>query len=107
MVGQMCTVSTSTLRQTEANEHLKVVQKLKQEFDESLKVLGRTFDWIIREGQPGEQICAAVEQEKANYLVIGDKRNNNVAKFLLGSLCNYCVENAKTNVIIVKEFTKL
>lgn len=80
------------------------------------------FDWEIREGEPGVEICKRAQELKADYLFMGHGgwSSMNVRRFFcyfffffftfgrvfLGNICNYCLHNAPCSVMIVKRQDK-
>ncbi len=51
----------------------------------------------------GEAICKAVDQKNIQILVMGSRGLNKLSKVILGSVSQYCSENANCNVLIVKK----
>jgi len=54
----------------------------------------------------GAAICHAIDVKGIHTLVIGKRGIGKIARLILGSTSEYCLENANCNVVIVKkEFT--
>ncbi|XP_012833288.1 PREDICTED: universal stress protein A-like protein [Erythranthe guttata] len=52
-------------------------------------------------GDPKDAICEAVEKQNIDLLVIGSHNQGALKRAILGSVSNYCVHNAKCQVLIV------
>ncbi|KAG6764203.1 hypothetical protein POTOM_031662 [Populus tomentosa] len=63
---------------------------------------GVTVEAITEAGYPKEVICDAVQKCGVNLLVIGDEANGNIKRALLGCVSSYCVQNAKCQVLLVR-----
>src|SRR5687767_7156328 len=50
----------------------------------------------------GDMICHAAEQKGADFLVLGRRGLGRFERMMIGSTSNYCLENAKCNVLIAK-----
>lgn len=42
----------------------------------------QAFEWIVREGNPADEVCAFVDHEHADYLVMGDVGWSPLGKFV-------------------------
>jgi len=51
----------------------------------------------------GEMICQAVEKKHIDFLVLGRRGMGKIKRWFLGSTSQYCMENAKCNVVVVKK----
>ncbi|XP_022968136.1 uncharacterized protein LOC111467462 [Cucurbita maxima] len=58
---------------------------------------------ITEVGEPGRMICDTVEKLNINLLVLGDHGIGRIKRALIGSVSNYCVQNAKCPVLVVKK----
>ncbi|KAG6752262.1 hypothetical protein POTOM_044484 [Populus tomentosa] len=59
---------------------------------------------ILEAGEPYELICNAVQKNNINLLVIGNTSiNGTLKRDFLGRLSNYCLNNAKCHVLVVKK----
>eukprot|EP00245_Coleochaete_scutata_P010898 TRINITY_DN393_c0_g1_i1.p1 TRINITY_DN393_c0_g1~~TRINITY_DN393_c0_g1_i1.p1 ORF type:complete len:162 (+),score=27.76 TRINITY_DN393_c0_g1_i1:137-622(+) len=54
-------------------------------------------------GEPREAICEAVDQLKANLLVMGSHGYGAIKRAFLGSVSDYCVHHASCPVIVVRK----
>lgn len=54
-------------------------------------------------GNPRDAICDAVEKFDVELLVMGSHGRGAIQRALLGSVSNYCVQNAKCPVLVVKK----
>jgi len=51
---------------------------------------------------PASDICRYAEEENFDLIVLADKGESNIKKFLLGSTAEKIVRHAKTTVVVVK-----
>ncbi|KGN52092.1 uncharacterized protein LOC101218192 [Cucumis sativus] len=58
---------------------------------------------ITEDGDPGKTICDTVEKLNISLLVLGDRGLGRIKRALIGSVSNYCVQNAKCPVLVVKK----
>ncbi|VVA17987.1 PREDICTED: universal stress [Prunus dulcis] len=54
-------------------------------------------------GDPKTAICDAVEKHNINLLILGERGHGTIKRAILGSVSNYCVQNAKCPVLVVKK----
>ncbi|KAL8137611.1 hypothetical protein V2J09_003612 [Rumex salicifolius] len=54
-------------------------------------------------GNPKEAICSAVDKYHAKLLVMGSHSKGAIQRAFLGSVSNYCVNNAKCPVMVVRK----
>ncbi|KAF5745256.1 hypothetical protein HS088_TW07G00839 [Tripterygium wilfordii] len=64
---------------------------------------GVKVETITELGKAKEVICKAVRKNGIDLLVMGDNSNGALKRFFLGSLSNYCLDNANCPVLAVKE----
>ncbi|KAI3467076.1 hypothetical protein Pfo_023739 [Paulownia fortunei] len=64
---------------------------------------GITAQTVTEVGDPKEVICNAVEKQKIDLLVLGSHSRGALKRAFLGSVSNYCVHNAKCQVLIVRK----
>ncbi|KAL7091000.1 hypothetical protein ACP275_12G077800 [Erythranthe tilingii] len=62
---------------------------------------GISADTATEVGDPKDAICEAVEKQNIDLLVIGSHNQGALKRAILGSVSNYCVHNAKCQVLIV------
>ncbi|KAI4373282.1 hypothetical protein MLD38_011421 [Melastoma candidum] len=63
---------------------------------------GVNAETFTEEGDPKEAICGAVKKFGINLLVMGEHDQGKVKRALVGSVSNYCVQNANCPVLVVK-----
>ncbi|XP_010542168.1 PREDICTED: universal stress protein A-like protein [Tarenaya hassleriana] len=63
---------------------------------------GVTPRTVMETGNPKEQICEAVEKLGIDLLVVGSHGRGAIQRTFLGSVSNYCVNNAKCPVLVVR-----
>ncbi|KAG2664133.1 hypothetical protein I3843_16G064200 [Carya illinoinensis] len=54
-------------------------------------------------GDPSTAICDAVQKFNINLLVLGERGLGKLKRTLLGSVSNYCVQNANCPVLVVRK----
>lgn len=64
---------------------------------------GVNAEVVTEVGEPKVLICEAVEKYKVSLLVMGSHGRGAFQRAFLGSVSNYCVNNAKCPVLIVKK----
>eukprot|EP01127_Copromyxa_protea_P021174 TRINITY_DN7208_c0_g1_i3.p2 TRINITY_DN7208_c0_g1~~TRINITY_DN7208_c0_g1_i3.p2 ORF type:complete len:141 (-),score=47.19 TRINITY_DN7208_c0_g1_i3:56-478(-) len=55
------------------------------------------------DSNPGELICKAAEKYNITNIVMGRRSMGGIERFFVGSTSKYVVENAESNVIVVKQ----
>ncbi|MFW6007576.1 MAG: universal stress protein [Halanaerobiales bacterium] len=61
-----------------------------------------TINKMLRSGDPAEHICREAEKGEFDLIILADKGEGGVKRFLLGSTSDKVVRHAKTSVLIVK-----
>ncbi|XP_078153559.1 adenine nucleotide alpha hydrolases-like superfamily protein isoform X2 [Carex rostrata] len=64
---------------------------------------GVDVETITEVGEPKEVICQVAENRNVELLIIGSHGRGAVERFFLGSVSNYCVQQAKCPVLVVKQ----
>ncbi|KAM5567742.1 hypothetical protein ABKV19_015686 [Rosa sericea] len=64
---------------------------------------GVTAKTVTEIGDAKTAICAAVLKYNVNLLVLGERGLGKIKRAILGSVSNYCVQNAKCPVLVVKK----
>ncbi|KAL6007477.1 hypothetical protein ACLOJK_002746 [Asimina triloba] len=64
---------------------------------------GVTVETVTEVGDPREVICEAVEKLNVDLLILGSDGRTAIQRAFLGSVSNYCVQNGKCPVLIVKK----
>jgi len=64
---------------------------------------GVKAETITEVGDPSTAICDAVQKFDISLLVLGERGLGKIKRALLGSVSNYCVQNAKCPVLVVKK----
>ncbi|XP_020580998.1 universal stress protein PHOS34 [Phalaenopsis equestris] len=54
-------------------------------------------------GEPKEKICEAVANLSADLLVMGCRAFGPIKRFFLGSVSNYCINNASCPIVVIKD----
>ncbi|PKI33237.1 hypothetical protein CRG98_046373 [Punica granatum] len=63
-------------------------------------ILAETF---TEEGDPRSAICDAVKKLNVTLLVMGERGLGRIKRAFLGSVSNYCINNANCPVLVVKK----
>lgn len=66
--------------------------------DKGLQVLGTD----ILTGTPAQDILSIAEKQNIDLIVMGDKRQSKMKKFLLGAVSKRVLENAESDVIVIR-----
>ncbi|XP_042496113.1 universal stress protein A-like protein isoform X1 [Macadamia integrifolia] len=90
---------------------LKSVQENKRKFSlallEKAKEIcakqGVTAETITEIGDPKVAICDAVEKLNIDILILGSHGRGILKRAFMGSVSNYCVQNAKCPVLVIKK----
>src|ERR1700694_5238165 len=72
---------------------------------EAIRLLGGTgVDWefIVREGSPGEQIVQVVEATAADLVVVGSNRHSSLHNLLLGSTAAHLTAHSRVPVLVMR-----
>ncbi|KFK41240.1 hypothetical protein AALP_AA2G104000 [Arabis alpina] len=64
--------------------------------------IGVTPKKVLEFGNPKEAICDAVEKLGVDLLIVGSHGKGALQRTFLGSVSNYCVNNAKCPVLVVR-----
>jgi len=87
----------------------KVDEKEKEEKERILKESAKQFEngaikinTISESGHPAETIVRVATEGNYDMIVIGNRGLGGLKKFLLGSVCNAVLQEAKCSVLVVK-----
>ncbi|KAL8137612.1 hypothetical protein V2J09_003613 [Rumex salicifolius] len=64
---------------------------------------GIDAETVYESGSPKEEICEAVDKYQVQLLVLGSHGKGTIQRAFLGSVSNYCVNNAKCPVMVVRK----
>ncbi|GKE04634.1 universal stress protein A-like protein [Tanacetum coccineum] len=81
----------------------KVALSLLEQASDLCSKYGITAKTMTEIGDPKELICEAVEKSNVQLLVLGSHSRGAITRVFLGSVSNYCVQNAKCPVLVVKK----
>src|SRR5260221_3233829 len=62
---------------------------------------GVAWEFVVREGSPGEEIVKAVETSGADLLVVGSNRHSSAHNLLLGSTARYLATHSPAPVLVI------
>ena len=77
-------------------------QKILDEASEILEEEGITPEKIINRGDPAEIICDFAEEEEYDLIVVADRGQSKIKRYLMGSTSDKIVRYARTSVLVVK-----
>jgi nucleotide-binding universal stress UspA family protein len=66
------------------------------------RAAGADAAFLVWEGDPGEAIVAAAESENVDLIIVGSHGRSGVSRFLIGSVSDYVVRNARCPVMVVR-----
>jgi nucleotide-binding universal stress UspA family protein len=69
--------------------------------EEAAKAAGVEVEFVTLEGNPAEKILDYAEKHAVDMIVVGSLGKNDVERFLLGSVSENVVRNAKVPVLVV------
>ncbi|WP_292391406.1 universal stress protein [Methanosarcina sp. UBA5] len=69
--------------------------------EEAAKAAGVEVEFVILEGHPAEKILDFAEKNAVDMIVVGSLGKTDVERFLLGSVSEKVVRNAKVPVLVV------
>ncbi|KAK1324592.1 Universal stress protein A-like protein [Acorus calamus] len=81
----------------------KIALALLEQAKEICAKRGVVAETITEVGDPKEAICEAVDKLEVNLLIMGNHGRGPIRRVFLGSVSNYCVQNAKCPVLVVKK----
>ncbi|KAK4430224.1 Universal stress protein [Sesamum alatum] len=83
--------------------HKRVAEALLDKAKQICSQYGVGAETCTEVGDPKEGICKAVENLEIELLVLGSHGRTALQRAFLGSVCNYCVHNAKCPVLVVRK----
>ncbi|TXG60269.1 hypothetical protein EZV62_014842 [Acer yangbiense] len=83
--------------------HRKVAMAFLEKAKDICATRGIRAEMVTEVGDPKTAICNAVQKLNINLLVLGDRGLGKIKRALIGSVSNYCVQNAKCPVLVVKK----
>ncbi|XP_059453723.1 uncharacterized protein LOC132184202 [Corylus avellana] len=99
-----CPVSaTPELTNSVQENHKKLTMAFLEKAKEICASCGVKAETITEVGDPSTAICDAVQKFDISLLVLGERGLGKIKRALLGSVSNYCVQNAKCPVLVVKK----
>ncbi|KAL5763538.1 hypothetical protein ACOSP7_019802 [Xanthoceras sorbifolium] len=83
--------------------HRKVALAFLEKAKDICASRGVEAEIVTEVGDPRTTICNAVQKLNINLLVLGNRGLGKIKRALIGSVSNYCVQNAKCPVLVVKK----
>lgn len=69
--------------------------------EEAAKAAGIDVEFVIKEGHPAEKILDFAEKQDVDMIIVGSLGKTDAERFLLGSVSEKVVRNAKVPVLVV------
>jgi nucleotide-binding universal stress UspA family protein len=72
---------------------------------DATRLLGGTgiaWDFVVREGSPGEQIVSVIEEIGADLVVVGSNRHSSLHNLVLGSTAAYLTAHSPAAVLVMR-----
>ncbi len=63
---------------------------------------GISWDFVVREGSPGEEIVSVVEETRADLVVVGSNRHSSLHNLVLGSTAAYLTAHSPAAVLVMR-----
>ncbi|XP_062159061.1 uncharacterized protein LOC133866521 [Alnus glutinosa] len=99
-----CPVSaTPELTNSIQENHKKLTLALLEKAKDMCASYGVKAETITEVGDPSTVICDVVQKFDITLLVLGERGLGKIKRALLGSVSNYCLQNAKCPVLVVKK----
>lgn len=87
---------------TAMEEHFKTFGlEMTASVEEAAKAAGVDVEFVIREGHPADKILSFAEKQAVDMIVVGSLGKTDSERFLLGSVSEKVVRNAKVPVLVV------
>jgi len=97
---------TELMARAWVEEHEKFKQEELHRLEQACLEMPGQFHWnepLVVEGHPSEQILKAIEEQKADLVVLGARGRGAIARFLLGSTSDTMLNHAPCSVLIVRK----
>jgi len=75
---------------------------VKQDAERVLSGSGVGWDFVVRDGSPGEEVVKVVEETAADLVVVGSNRHSAVRTLLLGSTAAYLTTHSQAPVLVMR-----
>ena len=69
----------------------------------TLQAAGRTADGELREGDPADQLAAAVHDAAGDLIVIGSRGHTGISRIVMGSVAHSVLLHSRCSVLVVKQ----
>ncbi len=72
---------------------------------EAVRILGGTgvdWDFVVRDGSPGEELVKAVAETGADLVVVGSNRHSSLHNLFLGSTAAYLTAHSPAPVLVMR-----
>ena len=102
VVNQPVATTTGSVLTATRDSARDEAEEIAREVADEAQRAGVDATYLIREGQPGESIVAAAEEEGADLVVVGTHRRPVVGRLLLGSVSQYVVQHAGVPVLVAR-----
>lgn len=88
-------------REVEYPNQEEILNKQFESIESEVTRFGVTYERVVAEGVPAEEICDLAEEHQASTIVVGRHGANALERFLLGSVSDRVVHHAPCNVYVV------
>ncbi|KAJ4709927.1 universal stress protein A-like protein [Melia azedarach] len=85
------------------NNHRRLAMTLLEKAKNICASRGLKAEMVTEVGDPKTAICSAVQKLNVNLLILGQHGLGKIERALIGSVSNYCVQNVKCPVLVVKK----
>lgn len=90
-------------KKIESEDFLIKCNEIYKKCENSLEEEGLLINNVVKEGgHPAEVICNYAEENNFDLIVMADKGESNIKKFLLGSTTEKVIRHSKTSILVVK-----
>jgi nucleotide-binding universal stress UspA family protein len=80
----------------------EVESMVRQEADRILGRTGAAWDYVVRDGNPGEEVVRVVEELDADLVVVGSNRHSSLHNLLLGSTAAHLTAHSPVPVLVMR-----
>jgi nucleotide-binding universal stress UspA family protein len=80
----------------------EAVSKVRREAVRLLGGKGVSWDLVVREGSPGEEVLKVVEETGADLVVVGSNRHSSLHNLVLGSTAAFLTAHSPVPVLVMR-----
>lgn len=75
---------------------------VKQEAERVFSANGAAWDFVVRDGSPGEEVVKVVDETGADLVVVGSNCHSSIRTLLLGSTAAYLTSHSEAPVLVMR-----